>query len=132
MASTATAASSSLVDAHLEMDPGDAIEFTLTVQEATPRVTLTLRHPDPDSAPVAFKVIYTNTNSVFYVSNKTIERQREVQHSHTHECGFHAEQRCGNYDIYGCLTHFLRVLKRSHLLLATVCDYVLSLVAYNV
>jgi hypothetical protein len=85
MASTATAASSSLVDAHLEMDPGDAIAFTLTVQEATPRVTLTLRHPDPDSAPVAFKVITYHTN---YVSNNTIERKSERCSTVTHEYGF--------------------------------------------
>lgn len=44
------------VDAHVEMDPDDAIEFNLSTGEVTPRVTLTLRHPDPDSDPVAFKV----------------------------------------------------------------------------
>lgn len=50
-----------MVDAHLELDPSDAVEFVLhsggtAGADASPRVTLTLRHPDADSGPVAFKV----------------------------------------------------------------------------
>jgi hypothetical protein len=44
------------VDAHLEIIPESTIEFTLNEHESTPKVTMTLRHPDPDSSPVAFKV----------------------------------------------------------------------------
>lgn len=46
----------SVVDAHLEITPDNSIEFILLQNEATPKVTMTLRHPDADSAPVAFKV----------------------------------------------------------------------------
>lgn len=66
MATTTTTA----VDAHLEMDPDDAIEFFLRPSEATPKVNLTLRHPDPDSAPVAFKVrffSYCRRSFVFFL-----------------------------------------------------------------
>ena len=56
MSAAASTGIASNVDAHVEMDPDDAIAFSLSTGEATPRVTLTLRHPDPDSNPVAFKV----------------------------------------------------------------------------
>ena len=54
----------SVVDAHLEIDPEQAIEFTLidsttttTTTTSTPqKVTLTLKHPDVDGLPIAFKV----------------------------------------------------------------------------
>lgn len=51
----------SVVDAHLEIDPEQAIEFTLidstTTTTTTPqKVTLTLKHPDVDGLPIAFKV----------------------------------------------------------------------------
>ena len=53
----------SVVDAHLEIDPEQAIEFTLidstttTTTTSTPQtVTLTLKHPDVDGLPIAFKV----------------------------------------------------------------------------
>lgn len=44
------------VDAHLEIIPEHVIEFTLSEQETSPKVTMTLRHPDSESGPVAFKV----------------------------------------------------------------------------
>ena len=55
----------SVVDAHLEIDPEQAIEFTLidstttttTTTTTSPQtVTLTLKHPDVDGLPIAFKV----------------------------------------------------------------------------
>jgi hypothetical protein len=65
MAANAAAPTPSSVDAHLEMEPEDAIVFPLSLvatpsaadgSASTPRVTLTLRHPDRDSPPIAFKV----------------------------------------------------------------------------
>lgn len=44
------------VDAHLEVTPENELIFTLKKSENSPRVSLTLKHPDPDSSPVAFKV----------------------------------------------------------------------------
>jgi hypothetical protein len=44
------------VDAHLEVSPENEICFILRKTETSPRMTLTLKHPDPDSPPVAFKV----------------------------------------------------------------------------
>ena len=66
----------SSVDAHLEIDPEQVIEFVLVdattttsdttttaaattttnAASSTHRVTLTLKHPDPDGLPIAFKV----------------------------------------------------------------------------
>jgi hypothetical protein len=58
MATTTTAAAAAIsnVDAHLEVTPENEICFTLRKADTSPRVTLTLKHPDPDSSPVAFKV----------------------------------------------------------------------------
>lgn len=44
------------VDAHLEIIPENEIVFTLKQTEGSPKVALTLKHPDPDSGPIAFKV----------------------------------------------------------------------------
>jgi len=46
------------VDAHLEITPPDTLEFTLRKGgEATPKVVLTLEHPDGEAEqPIAFKV----------------------------------------------------------------------------
>lgn len=44
------------VDAQLEIIPESVMEFVLSEREATPKVTMTLRHPDKESGPVAFKV----------------------------------------------------------------------------
>jgi hypothetical protein len=52
----AAAVAISNVDAHLEVTPEHEICFTLRKSDTSPRVTLTLKHPDPDSSPVAFKV----------------------------------------------------------------------------
>ena len=62
----------SLVDAHLEIDPEHVIEFvlvdstttatttaltsSLTTASTTHKVTLTLKNPDADGLPIAFKV----------------------------------------------------------------------------
>ena len=51
------------VDADLELEPSDAIEFIITEPMTkggggaaeTPRVTLTLRHPNPIGNPVIFR-----------------------------------------------------------------------------
>jgi len=51
-----SSAEPTVVDAHLDMDPANALEFVLQKEEATPKCTLTLQHPDADSAPIAFKV----------------------------------------------------------------------------
>jgi hypothetical protein len=58
MATTTTSAAAAIsnVDAHLEVTPENEICFTLRKADTSPRVTLTLKHPDPDSSPVAFKV----------------------------------------------------------------------------
>jgi hypothetical protein len=75
------AATMTVVDAHLEMDPDDVIEFVLdsmthppttdppttvagtnmadgnaTATDTSQRVRLTLKHPDADGFPIAFKV----------------------------------------------------------------------------
>ena len=45
------------VEAHLEINPPDILEFSLSKEEATPKVILTLNHPDADNdTPIAFKV----------------------------------------------------------------------------
>lgn len=51
----------SVVDAHLEIDPEQVIEFTLVDVAADPaassqKVTLTLKNPDSEGLPIAFKV----------------------------------------------------------------------------
>lgn len=49
----------SIVDAHLEIDPEQVIEFTLVdgAAAADPKkVTLTLKNPDAEGLPIAFKV----------------------------------------------------------------------------
>lgn len=44
------------VDAHLEISPESAIVFELDAQASETKVILNLKHPDPDSPAVAFKV----------------------------------------------------------------------------
>lgn len=54
----------SVVDAHLEIDPENVIEFTLVDTTASSnnssnspqKVVLTLKNPDVDGLPIAFKV----------------------------------------------------------------------------
>ena len=55
----------SMVDAHLEMDPDDVIEFVLDTpisssnnnnNNQSQKVTLVLKNLDPDALPIAFKV----------------------------------------------------------------------------
>ena len=45
------------VEAHLEIDPPNTLEFTLSREESTPNIVLLLKHPDPENnTPIAFKV----------------------------------------------------------------------------
>jgi len=53
---SASPAKASSVDAHLEIEPADQIEFALSKADSTTKVTMKLKHPDSSSSPVAFKV----------------------------------------------------------------------------
>jgi hypothetical protein len=49
----------SSADAQLEVTPDSTIEFLLASEkEGSPKVTMTLRHTDPTSDPIAFKVSF--------------------------------------------------------------------------
>lgn len=58
------------VDAYLEIIPENEIIFTLKETEGSPKVSLTLKHPDPDSGPIAFKV------SISYIKLLLFSQQR--------------------------------------------------------
>jgi hypothetical protein len=52
-----TSNTASIVDAHLEMDPEDVIEFRLdSSDESSKSIPLTLKNSDGDALPIAFKV----------------------------------------------------------------------------
>jgi hypothetical protein len=91
------AATMTVVDAHLEMDPDDVIEFVLdsmthpstavagtnmadgiaTATDTSQRVRLTLKHPDADGFPIAFKVrrrsFVVSYSDMFYIWTRSWE-----------------------------------------------------------
>jgi hypothetical protein len=57
--------SGSMVDAHLEMDPEDVIEFRLdSSDESSKSIPLTLKNLDGDALPIAFKVCVFESSPV--------------------------------------------------------------------
>lgn len=71
---------STSVDAQLDVIPDSVIEFVLSEKEASPKVTMTLRHSDPKSEPIAFKVKTTQPRRYLVRPNQGVIQPGSFEH----------------------------------------------------